>query len=173
MKKAIQITPSTTVHALLDSYPELEELLIGMAPGFKRLKNPILRHTVAKIATLKQAAVVGGIELKEMISILRKTVGQDELDSNFSNVDYLQPKPVWFSSDKIVTSFDESILNDNDKMPVNIVLKEANNLKNEEIIELVTSFLPAPLIDIMKNKGFESWTNKENNEEFKSYFKKK
>ena len=81
-----------------------------MAPGFKRLKNPVLRHTVAKIATLKQAAAVGGIELNEMISILRKTVGQDELDSNFSNVDYLQPKPVWFSSDKIVTSFDENNL---------------------------------------------------------------
>lgn len=49
----IEITPSTTVYAILDSYPELEEVLIGMAPAFKKLKNPILRNTVAKVATLK------------------------------------------------------------------------------------------------------------------------
>ncbi len=173
MNKQIEINPSTTIYALLVSYPELEELLIGMAPAFKKLKNPILRNTVAKVATLKQASAVGGIELNEMVSILRRAVGQKELDSTYSNINYLQDKPLWFSSDKIVASIDESALEDKNKMPINFIFKKAKNLKDGEIIELITSFLPAPGIDVMKNKNYESWTCKEKDTVFKSYFKKK
>lgn len=169
----IEITPSTTVYAILDSYPELEEVLIGMAPAFKKLKNPILRNTVAKVATLKQAASVGGIELTEMISILRRTAGQSELDTIFDKQDYLVKKPSWFYPDKIVGSINESTLEDKNKMPITFVLKKARNMKEGEIFEFVTSFLPAPAIDLIIKKGYESWTYKENDTLYKSYFKKK
>ena len=53
MKKEIKIVPTVTVHELLEAYPELEDVLIGIAPPFKKLKNPILRKTVAKVATIK------------------------------------------------------------------------------------------------------------------------
>ena len=59
----VEITPSLTVHALLEAYPELEEVLIGLAPPFKKLKNPFLRRSVAKVATMKHIASVGGIPL--------------------------------------------------------------------------------------------------------------
>ena len=173
MKKEIEITPKTTVYAVLDSYPELEEVLIRMAPAFKKLKNPILRNSVAKVATLKHAAAVGGVDLNEMISILRKGVGQDDLDSIYLNTDYLEEKPNWFSQEKVITSIDESRLENKDKMPITYVLKEAKDLQEDEIIELVTSFLPAPGIDVMRNKKYDSWTYKENDSVYRSYFKKK
>ena len=46
------ITPKTKVLELIETYPELEDVLIEYAPAFKNLKNPVLRRTVAKIATL-------------------------------------------------------------------------------------------------------------------------
>ena len=63
MKNKIEITPSVTIDALLKAYPELEEVLIGIAPPFKKLKNPILRRTIAKVATIRQIASVGGVPL--------------------------------------------------------------------------------------------------------------
>lgn len=51
----IQITPQTKVGELLDAFPELEETLFSLSPKFKHLKNPMLRKTVAKVATLYQA----------------------------------------------------------------------------------------------------------------------
>ncbi len=47
-----EITPSTTVHALLEAYPELEEVLIDIAPPFKKLRNPFLSKSVARIASV-------------------------------------------------------------------------------------------------------------------------
>ena len=34
-----EIDPSITVHNLLEAYPELEDVLIDIAPPFKKLKN--------------------------------------------------------------------------------------------------------------------------------------
>ena len=63
MANKIDINPSTKVNDLLNAYPELEETLIGIAPPFKKLKNPMLRKSVAKVATLKHISAVGGIPL--------------------------------------------------------------------------------------------------------------
>ncbi len=52
------------------------------------------------------------------------------------------------------------------------ILREAKNVNKGEIIELITTFLPAPGIDIMKSKGYSVWTLKEEDGTFKSYFLK-
>ncbi len=57
-------------------------------------------------------------------------------------------------------------------MAITYVIKKANSLNNGEIIELITSFLPAPGIDVMKNKGYAFWINKESDKLYKSYFLK-
>ncbi|MCP5064426.1 MAG: DUF1858 domain-containing protein, partial [Ignavibacteriae bacterium] len=75
-----QITPETKVGDLLDNYPELEEKLIEIAPPFRRLKNKVLRKTVAKITTLKQAAKVGNIPLSDLVNKLRGAAGQLEIE---------------------------------------------------------------------------------------------
>ncbi len=105
----LQIQPSTRVAQLLDAYPELEEILIQMAPPFKKLKNPILRKSVAKVATLQQAAMVGRLDLSSMINQLRQAVGQAPLAAAEapSVGDYLGAAPDWFDSSCVATSIDD------------------------------------------------------------------
>jgi len=168
----IEITPSVTVHALLEAYPELEDELIGIAPPFKKLKNPFLRRSVAKVATLKHIATVGGVPLDELIAQIREAVGQPESSESYKDQDYFGEQPDWFSPDKIALSLDEDKVEDKDKMTLVIILKEAKNVKKGEIIELVTSFLPAPGIDTLKSKGYSVWTRKESDDLIRSYFLK-
>ncbi len=75
----LEILPTVTVHKLLEAYPQPEEVLIGIAPPFKKLKNPFLRRTIAKVATLRHISSVGGVPLDELISKLRKEVGQPDI----------------------------------------------------------------------------------------------
>ncbi len=109
-QNGVDITPSVTVHALLEAYPELEDVLIGMAPPFKKLKNPILRKTVAKVATIKNISSVGGIPLDVLIGKLRKAVGQPQSTDSYSDQDYFGEAPDWFSPDKILFSVEIPIL---------------------------------------------------------------
>ena len=59
-----------------------------MAPAFAKLRNPVVRRTVAKIATLEQAAKIGGVDLQAMILKLRAAAGaegRDELKVPFDS----------------------------------------------------------------------------------------
>ena len=168
----IEIDPSVTVHALLEAYPELEDVLIDLAPPFKKLKNPFLRKSVAKVATIKHIASVAGIPLDELIAKIREAVGQPESTESYEDQDYFGEQPEWFSADRVALSLDEGKLEDKDKMTLVIILKEARNVRKGEIIELVTSFLPAPGIDILKAKGYSVWTQREGDDLIKSYFLK-
>jgi hypothetical protein len=71
----IIITPKTKVAELIDAYPQLEQVLISYVPAFEKLRNPVLRRTVARITTLQQAAVIGGANVEDLINHLRKEVG--------------------------------------------------------------------------------------------------
>jgi len=171
-ESAIDINPSVTVHALLEAYPELEDVLIGLAPPFKKLKNPFLRKSVAKVATLKHIASVAGIPLDELIAKIREAVGQPGSVETYTDEDYFGEQPDWFSPDKVTLSLDGDKVDDSDRMTLVIIMEKAKEVQKGEIIELVTSFLPAPGIDILKNKGYSVWTRKEGDDLFKSYFLK-
>ena len=171
-QKHIDITPSVTVHTLLEVYPELEEVLIGIAPPFKKLRNPFLRKSVAKVATLKHISSVGGVPLDELIDRLREATGQPKRKDSYEDQSYLGEQPDWFSPARISLTLDGDKVEDKDRMTLVVILEEARNVKEGEIIELVTSFLPAPGIDILKSKGYSVWTRRENDDLFKSYFLK-
>jgi hypothetical protein len=156
---------------LLDAYPELEDLLIRMAPPFKKLKNPILRKSVAKVATLKQAAIVGRLDLSSMINLLREAVGQAPLDATetISEDDYLGTAPGWFDQSCVASSIDDRT-SDFDEMAITRVLNALKNLGEHQVVELTTTFLPAPGIDAARKKRILTWTVREEEELYRTYF---
>ena len=172
MNNDIEIIPSVTVHELLEAYPELENVLIGIAPPFKKLRNPILRKTIAKVATIKHISSVGGVPLSELIAKLRDAVGQAPITESYNDEEYFGEQPKWFSPDKVTLSVDEDKLENKDEMTLVAILRESKKVKAGEIIELVTTFLPAPGIDTLRSKGYSSWVKKEDGGIIKSYFLK-
>lgn len=168
----VDIEPSTTVHDLLKAYPELEEKLISIAPPFKKLKNPFLRKTVAKIATIKHISSVGEIPLKELIKKLRMAVGQSQPNIPYEDEEYFYEQPEWYSQNKVNISVVEDELENKDEMTLVTILRESKKVKKGEIIELITTFLPAPGIDTMRSKGYSVWTKKGDDNIIRTYFLK-
>ena len=120
----LHIQPSTKVAALLDAYPELEDVLIKMAPPFKKLKNPVLRKSIGKVATLQQAAIVGRIDVTSMIDQLRRAVGEAPIEPTEtpSVDDYLGSAPNWFDESCVATSIDDRT-GDPDEMAITRITK--------------------------------------------------
>jgi len=61
------ITAQTRIGELLDAHPSLVEFLISRYPTFSKLKNPLLRKTVAKIATLSAASAMAGVTTEQLV----------------------------------------------------------------------------------------------------------
>lgn len=169
-RTGIDITPETKVGALLDSYPQLEDLLIKLAPPFAKLRNPILRKTVAKVTTLGQAAKVGNVNIAELVNALRKEAGQtnDEFISNESD-STLKQKPVWMNNN-IAETLDIRPAIENGEHPMGLVLQKLRGLENEQIFELITPFEPAPLIDMAREQGLSAWTEHVESDLVKTWF---
>ena len=66
----MELNTNTKIDDLLKQYPFLLDFLITLSPKFKNLKNPVVRKTVGKVATLKKAAAIGGLSVESLISTL-------------------------------------------------------------------------------------------------------
>jgi len=166
-----QITPETKVGELLDSFPELEKKLIEIAPPFKRLKNKVLRKTVAKITTLKQAAKVGNVPLSVLVNKLRNAAGQIEIEID-DEKSVIVDKPEWVNEEKIKIIYNASIDLDSGQQPITKVTKEIKELDKDDIYLLITPFLPAPLIKLIEAKGCITYSATINKNHIQTFIKK-
>lgn len=172
MEKLI-ITPKTKIFDLLEAYPDLEDVLIALAPQFTKLQNPLLRKTITKVTTLSQAAVVGGLKVEEMVNALRKEAGQSNLkDPDYKDSQYIVKKPSWFSKRKIAHTIDVRDMLHQGEQPVHEVLSSVKNLKKKEILEVIAPFVPVPLLDKVIGLGYQYWIKEISEEEIRVYFKK-
>ena len=64
------INAKTKIDELLKQYPFLEDFLITLSPKFKGLKNPIMRKTMGKVATLEMASTISGLKIDPLIASL-------------------------------------------------------------------------------------------------------
>ena len=70
----MEISANTKIDALLKEFPFLEDFLINLSPKFKGLKNPIMRKTIGKVATLSKVAGIGGLDLDDFLTALTKEI---------------------------------------------------------------------------------------------------
>ncbi len=151
---SLAINPETKVGALLEAYPQLEQTLIECAPAFAKLKNPILRRTVARVATLEQAARIGGIGVRELVRRLRAAAGQGALEEVGPDESVPEgPAPDWVVPDRIRARFDADAMLAGGEHPIGRVRRSVNALEPGEIVELVSSFRPEPLIETFRRAG--------------------
>lgn len=166
------ISPKTKVGELLDAFPQLENVLLELSPSFAKLKNPVLRKTVARVASLQQAAMVGGLKVDDLVNRLRKEVGQAETTIETENTQYLTTHPpAWFNPANIKERFDATPVINSGGSPIVDILEKTSKLSENEILELKTPFVPAPIIDMLKNKNFQTFSQKKEEEVF-TYFSK-
>jgi DUF438 domain-containing protein len=70
----MEISANTKIDDLLNEYPFLEDFLIRVSPKFKGLKNPIMRKTIGKVATISKVAGVGGLDLDDLLAALKDEI---------------------------------------------------------------------------------------------------
>jgi len=163
------ITPKTKVAELIDAYPQLEQVLVDYVPPFEKLRNPLLRRTVARITTLQQAAAIGGVRVEELINRLRKEVGQ-ELFARAAATAYTTEQPGWFSEARVVAELDARAMLAAGEQPVGQVIADLNALGRGDIYRLVAPFMPAPLVDKASSLGISHWVTQNDDREIVIYF---
>ena len=153
----MEITHNSKLLDVLEAYPQLEEQIVHITPPFKNLKNPVLRRTVGRLATLAQVAQVGGMDADRLVNTLRKAVGQAELqahrESTFKiEIEHAQADPEWTAGEPQFTVNGTELL-ERGEVPLGKVNDLLNQLTPGQYLLLATNFEPSPILEAMQKQG--------------------
>lgn len=154
----MEITPHTRIGALLDAHPEMLEVLIAAVPAFDKLKNPVLRATVAKFATLEQAAKLGGIPLPDLIRLIQDRLGvaAGEVAMEAPAASLAAGPPAWFRAAAVIARIDVGALLATGGHPLVEARRALASGGAEAIIVMESDFEPAPLLARAGSEGLEA-----------------
>jgi hypothetical protein len=157
---SVAITPETKVGELLDAYPGIEDKLIAWVPAFEKLKNPILRKTVAKVATLEQAARIGGVSVRDLVAKLREATGQGAAPAELLKVvgQDAEERPQWADESRVKFDVDADRMLEAGEHPIGRIKQCVAEASAGDIVRLRSSFHPAPLIDALRRSGLSVWS---------------
>lgn len=168
---AADITPDSKLGALLERWPEAEAVLLEISPHFKALQNPVLRRTVARVATLRQVANVSGVPLAVIVERLRAGAGLPPLAVAASGSE-VAPRPPWIEGAAPACTHDARAAIEAGEHPMPRVMADLASLAAGEVYLLLTPFVPAPLLDLARDKGFESYSAAEEEGLVRTWFRR-
>ncbi len=153
----MEITSQSKLFDILEAYPYLESQIINIAPPFQNLKNPVLRRTVGKIATLEKVGQIGGMNVDKLVNTLRQAVGQKELQAESNaNVAVDIPRfaddPAWIAGEPQFTINGPDLLQ-RGEVPLGRVNELLGQLETGNYILLLTNFEPVPILEAMQKQN--------------------
>jgi hypothetical protein len=165
------ITPESKLGELLERWPRLEDVLIELSPHFRALQNPVLRRTVARVATLRQVSSVSGVALGVLVERLRAGAGLPAT-APAEESEAAPERPDWATEGSVAHRHDARAAIEAGEHPMPRVMADLAALADGEVYELVTPFVPAPLVDLARAKGFPGFSVREREGLVRTYFRK-
>lgn len=145
--RPVAIAPDTTVADLLRQYPQLDEPLACLVPAYRALAAPTLRQAVGPM-TLHQLATNGAVPLGVLIGGLRAAAGVADAAG--------ETAPGWVTEATTVVTFDARPALASGQHPANTVMSGISELADGGVYEMLTPFVPAPLIEMARARGFDA-----------------
>lgn len=160
MKARIQ--PDTRLATLLEAYPELAPRLMTALPALAQVRSGVLRRSLLEGTTLEQAARLAGLPAAEFVAVIRSWAGEEREEPACGPGGHAplppSPRPAW------AVRFTPRLRIDADAMlaagvhPAGAVKQGAAALEAGEMVVLTSGFCPSPLIQRMRQEGYEAWT---------------
>lgn len=169
------INANTKIAALIKQHPDALEAIVSISPRFAKLRNPVLRKVIAGRTSIAMASKLGGCAIDDFFNKLQPLGFKiDKISPVVIEDDEKKPVPDFLKNinqDDIV-GLDVRPLIESGKDPLNLILKEVSSLRPGEVLKIINSFEPTPLIHLLGKQGFEYYAEKINEERVHTYFHK-
>ena len=168
------INANTKIGAILKQHPAALDVIVSISPKFEKLRNPILRKLMAGRASIAMASKIGGCSVDVFFSRLEPLGFKVDKVSPPEEKEHIKEVPEFLRNvkpEKII-KLDVRPVIEGGEDPLNIILEKINDLQTGQVLEIINSFEPAPLILLLKKQGFESHAEIINDTLVQTYFYK-
>ena len=157
---APQVTAETTIARALAADPDLVDRLVAFNPVFRKLRNPILRRTMARLASFADAARVAGVPLQALLDVANGTHAETPPNASPRGAGVqavvAPAAPNWVETfDRAVAvSLDVRPLLSSGEDPFAKIMSVVAKFAPGAVLVLDAPFDPAPLRRVLAGKGF-------------------
>lgn len=170
----MKITEATKISILIKENPQSIEAIASLAEPLEKLKNPLLRKIMASRVTIAEAARVGGVTVSDFIKALTPLGFEFNTTKENNESKEFEKEPLWLqqAAPENINDFDVRELLSKNNDPLKQILEKYKNLARGQILCIINSFEPIPLIALLKNQGAESYIRNINGGEYHTFFLK-
>lgn len=170
----ILINPQTKIADLIKSHPDALEAIILLSPDFKKLRNPVLRKLMAGRTSISMASRIGGCKPEDFFEAL-KPLGFVS-DSSVEEEDNIRRKSLREFVKDIeaahIISLDVRAMLAKGNDPLRLIQQHIKELKEGQVLKIINTFEPTPLIKLLEKQGFESYVDHIEKNLIETYFYK-
>ncbi|GAO42691.1 DUF2249 domain-containing protein [Flavihumibacter petaseus] len=153
------INGQTRIAALLRMHPEALEAIVSIHPRLEKLRNPVLRKLMAGRTTIAMASKVAGCHPDAFFEKLRPLGFEHAADGATEVIaEDVIPLFVHHISPEQVITLDVRPLIAAGNDPLNLIVRHTRSLKSGQLLKIVNSFYPGPLVQLLEKQGFGSFT---------------
>lgn len=167
------INANTKIAPILKENPKALDVIIGINKKFEKLRNPFLRKVMGPRTTLVAASKVAGCEVEDFFRKL-ETLGF-EIDRNAKTITERKKNvPAFIVSLKKeqLMELDVRPVIASGRDPLNIIMQKIKTVQPGQVLKIINTFEPTPLILMMEKKGFETYVDVINDDLIETYFHK-
>jgi uncharacterized protein (DUF2249 family) len=169
------INSQTKIAALIKHHPDALEAIVSLSPDFKKLRNPILRKLMAGRTSISMASKIGGCKPEDFFEKLRPY--GFEADTNpepQEEVAEQKPLPQFIRDVQAahIVTLDVRAMLAGGNDPLKLIQQNVKELKQGQVLKIVNTFEPTPLIKLLEKQGFESYVDVLEKDLIETYFYK-
>lgn len=165
------------ISAVLARDARLLDVLIGVAPVFEKLRNPLLRKTMAKLATVEQVARVAGIDANDLLERLNDAL-EGKNPAGLGSAPRaaqaaLAGQPPAFATATALDRIVELDVREDlraGREPFSRILDAARRLPDGHVLRLRAIFEPVPLYAVLGTQGFDHYVEQLGPEDWRVWF---
>jgi uncharacterized protein (DUF2249 family) len=166
----MQIDKNTKIGKILRHNPEALESIISINPIFNKLRNPVLRKLMANRTSIAMAAKVGSRVPADFFDVLRPLGFTSENGETFKEeIHKADTVPFDINSFKVIPMDVRPILAGGED-PLNQILAKIKKLNTGEVLKVINTFEPTPLVSLLAKRGYDSYVNKITNNYVETFF---
>ncbi len=170
----ISINEHTKIGTIIKQHPDALEAIISISPKFEKLRNPILRKLMAGRADIGMASKMSGFGAEIFYQKL-KTLGFkiDEQPGTIAKEKRAIPAFIKSMNKEETIELDVRPLITSGKDPLNLITTTVKMLKAGQVLKIINSFEPIPLMRLLEKQGFEVYADVINDDLVETFFYKK
>ncbi len=167
------INAHTTIGQVLRHNPGSLDAIISLSTRFRKLRNPVLRKLMAARTSIETAARMGGCTVNDFFDKLEPLGFTADRTEILSGKKSGLPLFIRQLDKKKIEEMDVRGIISSGKDPLQPIMKKSSELKPGQVLKLVNTFEPVPLMRLLENKGFCSYADIISDDLVETYFYRK